>query len=184
MIIFFKNIKHKHILVCDIEYDQSQVIQFAGLLFKNVDYKNSLFQIEKSFNVFIKQDDVGKYTAMYTGIDKTILDNVGETEAEFLKLYDSFMQGVDLNDTLFVSHGSKNDRKILKALIPEGLPQHSFCTYRNAKRILDRNNELTLAHVANEAGYFLDNAHDAFADTWATVAVLSFLLKIDGEQGE
>ena len=184
MVLFFKNIKHQHILVCDIEYDHNQVIQFAGLLFKNIDYKNNLYQIETSFNAFIKQDGVNKYITMYTGIDKELLEKVGKTEEEFLKLYTNFIEGVDLHDTLFVSHGSKNDRKILKALVSDGLPKHSFCTYRNAKRILDRNKELTLANVSHEAGYFLDNAHDAFADAWATVAVLSFLLKIDGEQGE
>jgi DNA polymerase III epsilon subunit-like protein len=171
-------------MVCDIEYDQTRVIQFAGLLFKNIDYKNHLYQIEKSFNVFIKQDGVGKYAALYTGIDKSLLQELGETEEDFLILYENFIKGTDLHDTLFVSHGAKNDRKILKDLIPEGLPKHSFCTYRNAKRITGKVRELTLSDIAHEAGYFLDNAHDAFSDAWATVAVLSFLLKIDGEQGE
>lgn len=184
MVVFLKNIKHQHVLVCDIEYDQNRVIQFAGLLFKNIDYKKHLYQIERSFNVFIKQEGVGSYVTLYTGLDTKILQDVGETEKDFLKLYDSFIEGVELVDTLFVSHGSKNDRKILKPLIPKGLPDHSFCTYRNAKRILSRNSQLTLSDVAMEAGYFLDNAHDAFSDAWATAAVLSFLLKIDGEEGE
>lgn len=184
VVIFLKNIKHKHVLVCDIEYDKNRVIQFAGLLFKNIDYKNHLYQIEQSFNVFIKQEGVGTYVTFYTGIDNKVLESFGETEEAFLKLYQSFIGSVLLSDTLFVSHGAKNDRKILKDLIPNGLPEHSFCTYRNAKRILNRSNQLTLANVAMEAGYFLDNAHDAFADAWATVAVLSFLLKIEGEQGE
>lgn len=184
MVIFLKNIKHRHVLICDIEYDKNRVIQFAGLLFKNIDYKNNLYQIEQSFNVFIKQEGVGTYVTFYTGIDNKMLEAVGETEEDFLKLYDSFIHRVDLSDTLFVSHGSKNDRQILKSLIPKGLPEHSFCTYRNAKRILERNSQLTLSDVAMEAGYFLDNAHDAFSDAWATAAVLSFLLKIDGEQGE
>lgn len=184
MVLFFKNIKHQHIMVCDIEYDHNRVIQFAGLLFKNVDYKNNLYQIEKSFNVFIKQDGVGRYATLYTGIDKNLLEELGETEEDFFTLYRSFIQEADLNDTLFVSHGAKNDRKILKALIPNQLPKHSFCTYRNAKRITNRTRELTLSDMANEAGYFLDNAHDAFADAWATAAVLSFLLKIDREEGE
>ena len=184
MIIFFKNIKHEHIMICDIEYDQERVIQFAGLLFKSIDPKNYLYQIEKSFNVFIQQNGVGRYTTLYTGIDKELLQQLGETQENFLALYDSFTSDVDFNNTLFVSHGAKNDRKILKAIIPDKLPKHSFCTYRNARRITGRTRELTLSDMASEAGYFLDNAHDAFADAWATAAVLSFLLKIDGEQGE
>jgi hypothetical protein len=182
MILFFKGIKHKHIFVCDIEYDSNKVIQFAGLLFKNVDYKNSLYQIQSSINIFLKQDGISTYTRRYTGIEQQFLDNIGETEQNFIISYKELFKGTDLNDTLFVSHGSKNDRKILKNIPGLDLPQHSYCTYRNAKRILTRDSKLTLTDIAHEAGYFLDNAHDAFADAWATVAALSFLLKIDGEE--
>jgi transcriptional regulator of heat shock response len=181
VVLFFKGLKHKHVLVCDIEYDNSKVIQFAGLLFKNVDIKNSLYQIESSINVYLKQDEIGSYTTRYTGIDKSILDQYGKTQEEFLVQYDRMFSEVDMSDTLFVSHGSKNDRKILKNLVSINMPKHSFCTYRNAKRILNRESQLTLSEVAAEAGYFLDNAHDAFADSWATVAALSLLLKLDGE---
>jgi hypothetical protein len=181
MIIFFKGLKHKHVFVSDIEYDQNKVIQFAGLLFKNIDNKNSLYQIESSINVFIKQEEVGAYATRYTGIDKNLLDQFGTTPDDFLKQYAKLFANADMNDTLFVSHGSKNDRKVLKHFDLLDLPKHSFCTYRNAKRILQRDNHLTLSEVAAESGYFLDNAHDAFADAWATVAALSFLLKIDGK---
>jgi DNA polymerase III epsilon subunit-like protein len=184
MVLFFKGLKHQHIFVCDIEYDNSKVIQFAGLLFKNIDMKNSLYQIESSINVYIQQEEIGSYATRYTGIDKTLLDQYGKSEEDFLHLYTSMFANADMDDTLFVSHGSKNDRKILKNITPITLPKHSFCTYRNAKRILDREGHLTLTQVAAEAGYFLDNAHDAFADAWATVAALSFLLKLDGEEGE
>lgn len=182
MVLFFKGIKHKHVFVCDIEYDNSKVIQFAGLLFKNIDSKNSLYQIDSSINVYLKQNEIGSYATRYTGIDKTLLDQYGNTEEEFFKQYERLFINADMNDTLFVSHGSKNDRKILKNLVRTDMPKHSFCTYRNAKRILNKESGLTLTEVAAEAGYFLDNAHDAFADAWATVAALSFLLKIDGEE--
>lgn len=182
MILYFKGIKHQHIFISDIEYDNNKVIQFAGLLFKKIDAKNSLYQVEGSINTFIKQDEVGIYATRYTGIDKNLLQQYGQTEEEFLEQYKTLFKNVDMSDTLFVSHGSKNDRKILKGLPAIDLPKHSFCTYRNAKRILGRESKLTLAEVAAEAGYFLDNAHDAFADAWATVAALSFLLKIDGDE--
>jgi DNA polymerase III epsilon subunit-like protein len=182
MIVFFKGMKHQHIFVCDIEYDNSKVIQFAGLLFKNIDYKNSLYQIQGSINIFLKQDNVSSYARRYTGIEQQFLDSVGETEQDFILSYKEMFRGTEVEDTLFVSHGSKNDRKILKTIPGIDLPQHSYCTYRNAKRILKRESKLTLTDIANEAGYFLDNAHDAFADAWATVAALSFLLKIDGEE--
>lgn len=182
MVLFFKGVKHKHVFVCDIEYDNNKVIQFAGLLFKNIDPKNFLYQIESSVNLYIKQNDVGSYATKYTGIDKVLLDQYGSTEEEFIVQYQTLFQNADMNDTLFVSHGSKNDRKILRQMSTIELPKHSFCTYRNAKRILERDNNLTLTQVAADSGWFLDNAHDAFADAWATVAALSFLLKIDGEE--
>jgi DNA polymerase III epsilon subunit-like protein len=182
MILFFKGIKHQHVLVCDIEYDRNRIVQFAALLFKNIDMKNSLYQIEGSINIFLKQDSVDSYITKYTGIDQAILDIYGQTDEEFIKQYYSLLENVDLNDTLFVSHGSKNDRKILKDSGLVDLPKHSFCTYRNARRILNRTTNLTLFKVAADAGYFLDNAHDAFGDAWATVAALSFLLKLNGEE--
>jgi len=184
MVLLFKGVKHQHVFICDIEYDSNKLIQFAGLLFKNIDQKNSLYQLQSSVNVYIKQDTVGSYTTKYTGLDSGILDQYGKTESDFINQYYQLFNGVDLSDTLFVSHGSKNDRKILKQFKAIELPKHSFCTYRNAKRILNKEKQLTLTEVAAEAGYFLDNAHDAFADSWATVAALSFLLKIDGENGE
>ena len=182
MILFFKGIKHKHILVCDVEYDRSNIVQFAALLFKNIDTKRSLYQIEGSINIFLQQDSIDSYITRYTGIDQSILKTYGQTSDEFIRQYKELVGDVDLEDTLFVSHGSKNDRKILKDSGFIDLPKHSFCTYRNAKRILNRSADLTLFKVASEAGYFLDNAHDAFADAWATVAALSFLLKLDGEE--
>jgi hypothetical protein len=182
MILFFKGIKHKHILVCDIEYDRSNIVQFAALLFKNIDAKNSLYQIEGSINIFLQQDNIDSYITKYTGINQSTLKTYGQSQEEFVKQYNSLVKSVDMADTLFVSHGSKNDRKILKDSRLIELPKHSFCTYRNAKRILERSSDLTLFKVASEAGYFLDNAHDAFGDAWATVAALSFLLKLDGEE--
>lgn len=182
MVVFFKGIKHQHIFVCDIEYDRNKIVQFAGLLFKNIDSKNSLYQIEGSINVFLQHDTIDPHIVRYTGIDPSVLKSVGKSDKDFMQQYEVLFANVDLDNTLFASHGSKNDRKILKDSGLVTLPKHSFCTYRNAKRILKRGTDLTLFKVAAEAGYFLDNAHDAFADAWATVAALSFLLKIDGEE--
>lgn len=182
MVVFFKGIKHQHIFVCDIEYDHNKIVQFAGLLFKNIDIKNSLYQIEGSINVFLQHDNIDPHIVRYTGIDQSLLKSVGKSDKDFMEQYELLFANVDVDNTLFASHGSKNDRKILKDSGLVTLPKHSFCTYRNAKRILKRSIDLTLFKVAAEAGYFLDNAHDAFADAWATVAALSFLLKIDGEE--
>jgi len=57
-----------------------------------------------------------------------------------------------------------------------------LCTYNMSKRILKRDNHLKLEDVASEAGIFLSRKHNAFDDTWATVAVFSLLCKLDAEE--
>ena len=56
-----------------------------------------------------------------------------------------------------------------------------YCTFTNAKRILKRTHNLKLDDLARECGYYLDGAHNAYHDAWATVAVFCWLKKLDGE---
>ena len=57
-----------------------------------------------------------------------------------------------------------------------------YCTFTNARRILGRTNQLTLQDIASECGYYLHNAHNAYSDVWATVAVYTYLKKIEEQQ--
>lgn len=181
MIVVFKNIKHQNVLVADLEYDNDGLMQFAGLLFEQVNEKEDMFQLSASFNFFVKKDKVNKYAEKYTGITLKFLQENG-IEIEAIKASIESID-IDLNDTLFVSHGSKNDRMVLKKSGITDLPSHSFCTYKNAKRILNRDKHLKLKDVAVESGFYLgEKSHDAFLDAWATVAVFSFLNKIEHQK--
>jgi len=93
---------------------------------------------------------------------------------------------------MIISHGLKNDRLVLK---DNGInfnsyedtdgkmkPVDGYCTFNNAKRILERDKKLKLEDLAEEAGYYLSCAHNAYHDMWATVAVFTFLRKKDYER--
>lgn len=67
----------------------------------------------------------------------------------------------------------------------ENKPIDGYCTFTNARRILQRANHLTLSDVAEEAGYYIHSAHNAFMDTWAEVSVFTYLRKIEKQmEGE
>ena len=56
------------------------------------------------------------------------------------------------------------------------------CTYKAAKRLLNREKRLNLTDVAADAGVFLGNSHNAFDDTWATISVFCLLSKLEEER--
>lgn len=58
MIVYFAGQTKPYVLILDVEHDQEKLIQVAGLLFKNVG--DSLYQIAKNFNFYIKQKELNK----------------------------------------------------------------------------------------------------------------------------
>lgn len=179
MVVYFRNIKQDYVLVCDIEYECNEIIQASGIIFKLVDKENSLYQLYINFNYYIKNDTLNKYTIMYTGLTPKFLNENGISKEEFITTFTQLISSLPLDRTLFVSHGAKNDRLVFKNFGIKNLPLHSYCTYKNAKRILKREKHLTLSNVAEEAGFKLFNEHNAHYDVLATIAVFSFLQKIE-----
>jgi DNA polymerase III epsilon subunit-like protein len=165
----------------DIEFDNMFLIQAAGLVFKMIDEKQFKYQLQTSFNFYIKRDKVGKYAEKITGINPQFLNDNGIPLEEFRQEFNNIISEMDLNDSLFVSHGTKNDRSVLKFAGIEKLPAHSFCTYKNAAKILKRDKKLSLSDIADEAGWKSYNNHDAFSDALATTVVFSFLKNKEGE---
>jgi hypothetical protein len=43
---------------------------------------------------------------------------------------------------------------------------------------------LTLSDLAEECGYYLHHAHNAYNDVWAEVAIFTYLKKIEAQKGE
>ena len=179
MVIFVKNETHPYILVFDIEFDKTVLVQFSGLLFKKVG--DSIYQLAGSCTQYVKHKPSYPFS-QYTHIKKDFLELNGvNIEDIVLTIKEDFIGDIDYKDILIVSHGLNNDRKILKTNGIDFTECDGWCTFQNGKRILGRDKNLKLDDIATEAGFYLDGAHNAYHDAWATVAVLTYLKKIEGD---
>ena len=100
---------------------------------------------------------------------------------------EDFLRDIPLQEVLVISHGLKNDRLImlengLNLSNVNGQPIDGYCTFENARKILDRKENLTLQDIAEECGYYLHQAHNAYNDAWAEVAVYTYLKKREEQE--
>ncbi|MFW5889572.1 MAG: exonuclease domain-containing protein [Bacillota bacterium] len=186
----FKNVKYKNLVVFDAEYNEGDIIQFSGIMFRKV--QDDIFQVSKSINLYIKlphNKQMNSFIERFTGITDKFLEQDGEDLFKAKRKIYEFLEAE--GDILFVSHGLTNDRKILLdngidfyASKDESQDYYGSCTYNMAKRILNREKNLSLTDIAMEAGWFIFNGHNAFDDAWANVAVFSLLKKLEDEKNE
>jgi len=168
MITVFKNIDYDHVLMFDAEYNEGDLIQFAGLLFRKIN--KDIFQIEKSFNAYVKLEEgkyVNRFIEKFTGITNSFLDSFGITLEE---AKEGIKELIDVEGSLLiVAHGLENDRRVLLGndidlYLRNDEVIDGICTYNAAKRLLNREKNLNLTDVAADAGLFLTHGHDAFHD--------------------
>lgn len=190
MIIKCYNEKHPWLLFLDIEFDQLQLVQFSGALFKRID--EDTYQLASTITQYITAS-VSIYFQDYTKITQDFLATNG-IPLESLRdlLFGEVLKDIDMGDLMIISHGLKNDRLVLKEndinfnyyvdAEDKTKPIDGYCTFNNAKRILNREKKLKLEDLAEEAGYYLSCAHNAYNDMWATVSVFTFLKKLDYER--
>lgn len=187
MIIYAHKTKMPYLLFIDIEFDQSTLVQFAGLLFKSIG--DGVYQLARSCNKYVKHKPSYPFT-QYTGLNAQFLNEYGESLQEVQDdIQQVFLDGIDLNEVAVISHGLKNDRLILKSngidlLTSDRGLIRGYCTFSNAKRVLRRHTNLKLSDLCLEFGYSLNGAHSAFNDVWGTVAVYTCLKKLEGENDE
>lgn len=182
MIIKAYNESHQYLLFVDIEFNNRELIQFAGLLFQWID--DETYQLTKSFNQYVTAK-VGYPFMEYTGIKNDFLSENGIPLRDLVAgVQEDLLADIDLSDLLVIGHGLKNDRLVL---LDNGInlstfndkPIDGYCTFNNGRRILHRDNNLKLTNVAEEAGYYMQNAHNAYEDVWAEVAVFTYLKKLE-----
>lgn len=185
MIIKAYNENHNYLLFVDLEFSNQQLVQFAGLLFKKIDAET--YQLERSLNTYISQKVCYPFME-YTSITNNFLaeNGIPLDDARELVLQD-FLGDIPMNQLLLISHGLKNDRKVLDLAgmglrKSDGAAADGYCTYMNARRILDRTSNLTLGDIAEEAGFYLHAAHNAYNDVWAEVSVYTYLKKIEKQK--
>ena len=191
MIIYAYKEKHDYLLFVDLEFfnpageEESHLIQFAGLLFKKVD--DGIYQLMRSFNEYVT-DKVCYPFAEYTAITTNFLEENGVPLKDLvLAIEEDFLDGIDLDKTLLITHGLKNDRAVMndngiKLKKKDGSPIDGYCTFSNSRRILKRSTNLSLSSICEEAGYYLHNAHNAFSDVWGEVAVFTYIRKIEEQE--
>lgn len=187
MVIKCYNEKHTYLLFLDLEFNNQELIQFSGLLFKWID--TDTYQLDRSYTVYIAKKVCYPF-AEYTAITNNFLQENGvPLEDARAGIMEDFLNNVPLDETLMISHGLKNDRIVLdRAGIrintygENNAPVDGYCTFTNARRILKRKNQLTLGDLAEECGYYLHNAHNAYNDVWAEVAVFTYLKKKEVER--
>ena len=193
MIITAYNETHPYLLFIDLEFFSNKegfdynnhLIQFAGLLFKQID--DNTYQLMRSCNEYVA-DTVCYPFAEYTSITNNFLAENGIPLKDLVaSVQEDFLGDINLDDILLISHGLKNDRSVmaqsgLKLLTSQGAPVTGYCTFANGRKILKRQDHLTLGDIAAEAGYYLHHAHNAFNDVWATVSVYTYLKKIEKQE--
>ncbi len=186
MLVVFRGIKQDNVLVFDAEYNEGQLIQFSGILFRNIE--KDIFQVCKSLNMYVKLQEgkINPFIERFTGITDIFLEAFGVDIEEAIGKINNLLE-VE-GSLVVVSHGLTNDRRTMlnnnidlyvdkNEEIIDGL-----CTYNAAKRLLGRTKKLSLEDVAADAGIFLSNGHNAFDDAWATISVFSLLCKLDEER--
>ena len=185
MIIKAYNEKHNYLLFIDLEFSNQQLVQFAGLLFQRVD--DETYQLARSLNLYISQKVCYPFVE-YTNITNNFLEENGIPIDDARSLiFDDFLLDIPLNELEVISHRLKNDRLVLLSsninLSSCGdNPIDGYCTYMNARRILGRQNHLTLSDIAEECGYYLHSAHNAYNDVWAEVSVFTYLKKVEKQK--
>ena len=143
----------------------------------------------RSCNVYVSRKVCYPF-AEYTAITNSFLEENGVPLADAVELVKDFLYDVNNDDLCIIGHGLKNDRLVLVENGLEfthksnGQPIDGYCTFNNAKRILNRQNHLTLADLAEECGYYLHHAHNAYNDAWAEVAIYTYLKKIEAQKGD
>ena len=186
MIAVFKGIKQGHVLIFDAEYNEGNLIQFAGILFRKIE--KDIFQIERSLTTYVKLEEgqVNRFIRDFTGITDSFLNAFGVSLAEAKEQIEKLID-IEDDELLVVSHGITNDRRIL---LDNGIDLYvdknekdiqGVCPYNAAKRLLKKDKKLTLTDVAAESGIFLSNGHNAFEDAWATVSVFCLMCKLEEE---
>lgn len=186
MIIKAYNENHKYLLFIDIEFSDRKLIQFSGLLFTKID--NETYQLMRSCNQYVSTSVCYPFVE-YTHITSNFLSENGVPLADVIQfIQNDFLSDIPLNEIIVISHGLRNDRLVLQengcnlSTLSDGTPIDGYCTFNNAKRILERTTHLTLSEVAEEAGYYSYNAHNAYNDAWAEVCVFTYLKKIEEQR--
>ena len=180
MQIYIPNTTHKHIILFDVEYDNSLLVQLAFLILTRTNEPN-IYALSKSINIYVKPGhSLNSFFTRYTNITNDFLCDNGVDLAVARTLVEDNLLDIDVNDCIVVSHGIKNDLDLLfrNQINFKSIKTH-YCTYTMARKLLHRNNRLSLKEVAADGGYYMFNEHNAYADVWGTLYAFCYLKEVE-----
>lgn len=176
MKLYIPNTKEQHIILFDIEYDNSSLVQLAFLILTRTTEPN-IYVLSKSVNLYVKQgQSLNTFFTRYTHITNDFLcDNGIDLSVARTFVMDNLLD-IDVNNCMVVSHGIKNDLDILfhNGIDFKKIKTH-YCTYNMARKLLKRKDKLSLKDVAADGGYYMFNEHNAYADVWGTLYAFCYL---------
>lgn len=174
--------EHDYLLFFDIEFDKTKLVQFAAILFKKI--KSNTYIAYRRINVY--NNDIVSYPfSQYTGLTNEFLIENGVRIEDMVSLIeDDFLQGINKHKVLFISHGFKNDAKILlinhiNFIRDENGLFDFYCTFEKARKILKRVNHLKLEDIAYECVCYPYGQHNAMRDTDIVVSVYEYLKELE-----
>lgn len=171
---FFHNETHEYILFMDIEFDQLQLVQFAGLLYRRV--KGNCYRLYRSLNTYVKTTVDKKYFTPYTNITNDFLEKWGVRLQDVREqISEELLEGVEGKQLLIVSHGVKGDLHILEENDIHIPYESTFCTFEKAKKILKRKTDVSLEDICCESALYPTNEHNAYMDALFTVEAYDYL---------
>lgn len=176
MKLYIPNTKQKNIIIFDIEYDGSLLVQLAFLILTRTTEPN-IYVLSKSVNLYVNQGrPLNSFFIKYTNITNDFLCDNGIDLSVARTFVMNNLLDIDPNNTTVVSHGIKNDLDILynNGIDFKQMKEH-YCTYNMAKKLLHRQDLLSLKAVASESGYYMFNEHNAYADVWGTLHAFCYL---------
>ena len=185
MILQLQNLnKYNNIILFDIEYDNSTLVQLAFLILGAKE--PNMFEIRKSINVYIKPNHLlSPFFIKYTGITDAYLRDNGLDLSGARALVEDVIFDIKSEDTLLVGHGIDNDMRLLDNC---KFSFSRFCnkcdTYKRAKKILKRTNNLTLSDLAAEDGYCAFNEHNAYADVWSLLHAFCVINRLENTNAQ
>lgn len=179
MIVVLKNIKQEYAFCFDIEHDDQQLVQLSGILLKRLE--GDQFIVIKSLNFYVKNKKLSNFFVNFTCLPQVEINQYGLSLEELDETLIEFFKDIKQEDTIWVSHGLINDLTVLRMNDIDLLPRYKYCTYNNAKRLIDRPNKLSLCEIAREACCGLGVNHNAYTDAIATMWIFSYLLQLETE---
>ena len=110
MIIKTYNENHEYLVFIDIEFNNRELVQFAGLLFKRIE--DETYQLMRSCNQYVTTRVCYPFME-YTSITNSFLEANGVSLKDVQTIvFDDFLADIDLKDVMVISHGLKNDRLV------------------------------------------------------------------------